>query len=138
MSEYLRCFVLFCGILFMGIVIYLLSKRKISERNSMLWLLGSLVILVLSIFPKVLDVLASKIGVSYPPTLLFLFSVFILLFISLTLSIQITILNERIRELTQQVAINKILINKDKVTIVEQNKEDLDTEGKKVKDYVQF
>ena len=114
MSGFLQLFVLFCGFLFIVIVFYFLRKRKISERNSMLWILGSFIVLTLSSFPKSLDILAQKVGVSYPPSLLFLLSLFILLFITLSQSIQISILNERLKELTQQVAINKFIESKGK------------------------
>ena len=109
MNTLLKIFILSCGLIVVGTIVYLLMKRKISERNSLLWLLGSLVILTLSAMPEVLEVIAHMLGVDYPPSLLFLFSTLILLFITLYQSIQISILSAQVKELTQHVAINDFI-----------------------------
>ena len=106
MSALLKIFILLCGVAFTGTVFRLLMKRKISERNSILWLCGSLVILILSAAPEILEVLARAVRVDYPPTLLFLFSSLVLLLIVLSQSMQISVLSEQLKELTQHVAIN--------------------------------
>lgn len=120
MSSLLKLFILICGLLFVGTVIFLLVKRKINERNSLMWLLASIIILVLSAFPEMLEVLAHSVGVDYPPALLFLFSTLILLLVVLYQSIQISTLFEQVKELTQHVAIQGISktsgnLNKDAV-----------------------
>lgn len=118
LSELLKIIVFICGLLFVITVIYLLIKRKISERNSLLWLIGALIIFIVSAVPDILQFVADSIGVDYPPALLFLFSTLILLFITLYHSIQISLLNERLKELTQHVAIsnhnNEYLNNSEK------------------------
>lgn len=86
-------------------VVRLLVKRRISERNSFFWLAGALAILVLSALPDVLDIAARAAGVDYPPTLLFLLSILVILFILLHQSIQISILQEKCRELAQNQSI---------------------------------
>lgn len=107
MVSLLKLFTLFCGLLFVGTVFYLLIKRRINERNSLFWLSGSIIILILSAFPEILEVVARAIGVEYPPTLLFLIAILILLLIVLSQSIQISVLNEQLKELTQHVALNR-------------------------------
>lgn len=101
----LKIFILVCGLVFVSTVVYLLIRRKINERNSLLWLAGSFIIFAFSAFPDTLDTLAGILGIKYPPTLLFLLSTFVLLFVVLNQSIQISILNERLKELTQRIAI---------------------------------
>lgn len=105
MGSTLKITILICGLLFVGTVFYLLVNKKINERNSLFWLLGALVILALSTMPEILEILAELAGVDYPPTLLFLCSTLIILFITLYQSIQISILQERLKELTQLFAI---------------------------------
>lgn len=100
-------FLLLCGVLFSGLVIHLLLKRKINERNSAAWLLGAIAILVVSANPGWLDWAARKLGVAYPPTLLFLFSTLVLLIIVLRQSMQISVLNEKLRQLAQHVALQE-------------------------------
>jgi hypothetical protein len=103
-------FILLCGVLFSGMIIRLLIKRRINERNSAAWLLGAIAILVVSANPNWLDWVAGKLGVDYPPTLFFLFSTLVLLIIVLRHSMQTSVLNEKLRQLAQHVALqdNKI------------------------------
>ena len=118
MDSNLKIFILLCGVSFVAIVIRLLIKRKINEKNSILWLTGAAAILILSTEPELLEVAAKFLGVDYPPSLLFLFSTLVLLFIALTQSIQISILSEQIKELTQHIAVknckDKQGLNEDK------------------------
>lgn len=109
MGSLARLFVFFCGVLFVGIIMNLLVKRKISERNSMIWLLGTIIMLVLSAFPGLLDKVAGFIGIDYPPALLFFLSTLVVLYLLLNQSIQISILSERVRELAQNSAIQQAM-----------------------------
>lgn len=108
MGLVLKLLLLACGLGFVCTVFILLVKRRINERHSLLWLLGALVILALSTIPEILEVVADLAGVSYPPTLLFLFSILIILFIILYQSVQISLLQERLRELTQHILVNQL------------------------------
>lgn len=105
MSSTVKLIIFLLGISFVITVFYLLVRHKINERNSLLWLAGSLVILVLATIPNLLDIVAQWLGVSYPPTLLFLLSILVILLIILYQSIQISALQARCRELTQYLAI---------------------------------
>lgn len=109
MGSTLKIFILLCGIFSVAVVIFLLVKRRINERNSLFWLLSALIILAFSTMPEILNMLAALAGVDYPPTLLFLLSTLILLFITLHQSIQISVLQERLKELTQHVFINQCM-----------------------------
>jgi hypothetical protein len=111
MSVALKLTIFLLGVVFVVTVIYLLVRRKISERNSFLWLTGALIILMLSTMPDILIILAQVTGVDYPPTLLFLLSILVVLFILLHQSIQISILQEKCRELAQQLAIANIYVS---------------------------
>ncbi|MFA4885252.1 MAG: DUF2304 domain-containing protein [Desulfotomaculaceae bacterium] len=105
MSSVLKLFILVLGVVFVVAVVFLLVKRRINERNSLPWLAGSLVILVLSAVPELLDFLARITGIDYPPALLFLLATLIILFILLYQSIQISVLQDKCRELAQHLAI---------------------------------
>jgi len=108
MGNILKIFIFICGLLSVGAILNLLIKRRINERNSLFWLLGATAIFVLSAMPELLELMADAVGVDYPPTLLFLFSILILLLIVLNQSIQISLLNEQLKELTQHVALNSL------------------------------
>ncbi|WP_248927318.1 DUF2304 domain-containing protein [Paenibacillus hamazuiensis] len=105
MPSLLKWFVLLLGFSFSGIVIYLLTRKKINEKNTLVWLGGTIIILVLSVNPHLLDSLAKIVDVDYPPSLLFLFSVMVLLLLNLYQSIQISSLHDKIKELSQYIAL---------------------------------
>jgi hypothetical protein len=105
MSVILKIFLLSCGLVFLFTVINLLIKKKISEWNVIIWLSGAVAILLLSANPEWVDWAAQKLGISYPPSLLFLFSTLVLLVIVLYQSMQISALQSRVRQIVQHVAV---------------------------------
>lgn len=105
MNIQLRLFIFVCGIMFSLIVLNLLIKKRISEKNSLVWFGLSLCIFILSAFPSIVDSAATLLGIDYPPTLLFLMSILVVIFMSLNHYIQLSVLNSRLKEMTQQVAI---------------------------------
>jgi hypothetical protein len=114
MTPSLRIAVLVIGLLFTSYVFSLLIRRKLTEKNSIIWLIWTLVVLIFSFFPPLLNILSTLLGVDYPPTLLFLCTIFILLIILLHNSIQISNLTNQVRELTQQYAVKELIDTKNK------------------------
>ena len=105
MSLNLRIVILICGISFSVAIIRLLINKKFSERITLIWLISAMAVFAISIFPRILDVFASILGVDYPPSILFLLTILILLFICFYHSLQISILNNQIREITQNMVV---------------------------------
>lgn len=112
MSSILKLFILFSGIMFALTVMRLLLKKRINEKNSIVWLSGSTLILIIAANPELLDRLANYLHISYPPSLLFLLSILILLVIVLYQSIQISEINEKIKKISQHIAIEEHLKEK--------------------------
>lgn len=112
MSEPLKYIVLLCGLLFAAAVVRLLIQQKISERNSIAWMGAAVAILAVSAFPQMVDRVASWVRVSYPPALVFLFSTLVLLLLVLYQSVQISELNEKLKELAQRLALSNHLESK--------------------------
>jgi len=115
MAGILQWFVFLSGFLFSAIIVRLLLRKRISERNSVAWLLSVAAILILSANPKWFDRLAKLLGVGYPPSLLFFFSSLVLLVIVLYQSMQISMLNEKLRQLAQHVALLDLKPDEEKV-----------------------
>ena len=108
MSEWLKWILAAAGLLYSGFAISLLVRKKINERNTLVWLVSCVIIVILSINPELLDAIAVKVGVNYPPSLLFLFSVLVLLLLALYQSIQISALQEKMKELSQYIALQHV------------------------------
>lgn len=106
MKSILQIFLLVCALLFSYAVVRLLLKNRISERNSVIWLGGAIVIFLISGNTALFDHVARMLGIDYPPTLLFLLSTLVLLLFSLYQTIQITKLSSKIKDISQYLALN--------------------------------
>lgn len=126
MDNTLKLTILFLGIAFDVAMFFLLVTRRINERASLPWIVGSVIIMVFSLMPNVLEVLAQAFGVSYPPALLFLIAILIILLLLLYQSIHISILQNKTRELAQNLAILSSIVNKESQStrLRESNKKD--------------
>lgn len=93
------------SVVLLMVVLELVRRRKLVEEYSLLWILGSLAILGLSIWRGLLDIAARQLGVFYPPSLLLMLlvvSVFVaLLWFSVVLSRQ----RQQIDRLVEETAI---------------------------------
>lgn len=100
-------FALIGAIVFLLFILNLVRKNKIDEKYSILWIILSLLILLVSLFPKIVIKCAEKIGVFYPPSLLFLVGIIIIGAYIVHITITITKQNKMIVKLTQELAILK-------------------------------
>jgi len=67
------------AVILLLIVLELIRSRRLQERYALLWLLTGVAMLVLALWRGALAKLADLVGISYPPSALFvLFSFFIL------------------------------------------------------------
>lgn len=92
------------------IIIYIVAsvkKNKLSIKESFFWVLASLIMLFLSIFPYSINTLAKLFGIDYPPSLFFAFCIIFLALINFKNSKRIAEQKEEIIELAQVVAILK-------------------------------
>jgi hypothetical protein len=105
MSIILKVFLFASGLIFTLIAVGLLLKRRINERHSIVWFFGLISILLISANPEWLDKLASSLGIAYPPSLLFLFSNLVLMLLVLYQSLQISTLNEKLKQLAQHISL---------------------------------
>lgn len=91
-------------------MIYIITevrKKKFSIKESFWWIVASVVVLLLAIFPYSINWLAKIFGVEYPPSLFFVFCIIFLTFINFRNSKKLSEQQEKIIELAQQVSIIK-------------------------------
>ena len=87
------------------IILALLKKRRLNLRYTLLWLLSGGVMLVLAIFPSVLDVFSEVVGVYSPTNALFAIISLFLIMILISMTVIASNLNESIKRLIQYAAI---------------------------------
>jgi hypothetical protein len=93
------------------LIIFMLVRRgKLQEKFALTWFSIGLVVVILGLFPIIIDKIAWVTGISYPPALLFAIGVGVLLIQNLYLFIFTSQNEVRIKELLQQVAVlNKLV-----------------------------
>jgi len=95
------------SIVFIASVLFLISRRKLREEFSLLWLFFGFVFLVLSIWRRSLDIIASFLGIAYAPAAIFLILIIGVIAILIHFSIAISGLTERVKTLVQEVGLLK-------------------------------
>ena len=93
-------------------VLNLIRKRRLKIEHSVLWLLVSVTILVASIWTGLADRIALFLGIEYPPALYLSIAILFSLVILMHFSIELSKLKDQNKNLTQELAIYKSIVNK--------------------------
>lgn len=93
------------GLLLIIFVVEAIRRHHLNARYSLLWLGAGLALTTFSLYRPLLDRMAPRLGVSYPPSLLFMVVFVLLLCIVLHFSLVISSHRESIRRLAQAVAL---------------------------------
>jgi len=80
-------------------------KRKIREKESVIWIILAILLIVISLLPRFLDNVASALGISYPPSLLFALGFVFVFLVCFRLSQEISLSRHREKELAQRISI---------------------------------
>ena len=88
-------------------ILEMVRRRKLREEYSILWLAGSVVILVLSLKQGWLIGIAHAAGIAYPPSFLFLVGILFILLILIHFSIAISKLHQMNKKMAQEIALMK-------------------------------
>jgi hypothetical protein len=86
-------------------ILEMVRRRSLREEYSILWLSGSLIILVLSLKQDWLILLSKAVGIAYPPSFLFLVGILFILLILIHFSIAISKLHQMNKKMAQEIAL---------------------------------
>src|SRR5262249_30945761 len=93
------------GILLAGAILYLVRRDHLYGNHAVWWLAVAAAILVLGVFPPVIDWLGRMTGISYPPVLPIMVGIGMILIRLLKIDIDRSRSERQVRRLTQKVAI---------------------------------
>lgn len=102
-----RGFFVIISIVALLYVTHIVRRNKLPIKESFWWFIGAVAMLLLSIFPQVLDWFAKQLGISYPPALLLTLCVIFLLLLLFKDGRRIANLQTQNIELEQQIALIK-------------------------------
>ncbi|MFO7749577.1 MAG: DUF2304 domain-containing protein [Desulfobacteraceae bacterium] len=98
------------GVIIFLIIFSLVRRGRLQEKYALTWFGIGILVVILGIFPVIIDKIADMTGIAYPPALLFVMAVGVLLIQNLYLFIFASQNEVRIKELMQQVAVlNKLV-----------------------------
>jgi hypothetical protein len=97
-------------VLIMGVglavgILYLVRRDHIYIRQGLFWIFIGLISLVFGVWPALIDTLGAALGVAYPPTLLLLVAILVLIVKALLGDIALTKLRRDLRRLNQRMAL---------------------------------
>lgn len=90
----------------------MVRKRKLELKYALVWFLVGGVVLLFDVFPQLLNVIAQMLGVGAPVNMLFFLGFVFSLLIIFTLTLSMSKMSEKVKRLTQEVALLEEKINK--------------------------
>lgn len=94
-------------LLALSVIIYMIKKRSLDLKYALSWLLAIVFVLVLDCFPILLVKLSAMLGVWAPVNMIFFLGFCFSLLIIFTLTVMLSRMAERVRKLSQAVALNE-------------------------------
>lgn len=105
MSLEFRLIISGCGVLLFILVFALVRSNKLREELSISWFLIAFALIISAVADLIIDPIAFKLKISYPPALVFAFFIFLLVLALLYFSVVISGLKGKVKELTQKIAL---------------------------------
>lgn len=84
-----------------------IRQAKVQIEAAIFWVIFSLMLVLFSIFPPIADLMASVLGIYSTPNFLFLFVIFLLMVKLFSMSIHVSQLESRVKDLVQKMALDE-------------------------------
>lgn len=107
MSVSLRLGLIIVSLILLIIVLIQLRKRKIPVKYSLVWMFSSLIILLIGVVPQLFIKIANLLGFATMSNLVIAMFIFVLLIISLMLTVIVSSQRRKITLLMQEVSMLK-------------------------------
>lgn len=113
MSSILKIFLLTILFLQLILIIHTTKKRKFSIKYATMWILLIFGMAFVVIFPNILYTISSFFGFEVASNMIFLLAFFFLFYMIFILTASISIQNEKIKLLLQEISLLKESVDKD-------------------------
>ena len=109
MSGPLRIILIAVSLLSVVFCLYKIRKSKLKIDYSLFWIVFSVLLLVISVFPQIPFFLSDLCGIQSPVNFIFLFMIFILLILLFKQTLKISHLEEMVQNLTEEIALKEVM-----------------------------
>ena len=93
------------SVIIIVLILSLIRQRRLREEYSIMWLVGSLVLILFSVWRGLLDIIAEMVGVVYAPAMLLLIGIFFGVVMFLHFTVVLSKQADRNKSLTQELAL---------------------------------
>lgn len=107
MSMSLRIILFVTSVFVFLFIMKKIRKSKLKIEYALFWIVSSILLLVLSIFPQIAYFFADLCGIKSPVNFIFLFAIMVLFVNNFYLTIKISHLDNMINCLTEEIAVRK-------------------------------
>lgn len=114
MTIGLRIILLAIALLSCMFVVRKIRKAQMRIEDTLFWIVVTVGTLILGIFPQIAFWCSGLLGIQSPVNFVYLIFIFVLLFKVFILTVQISQLQEKVKDLTQNIAIQGYISKKEK------------------------
>ncbi len=107
LSNQLRIIIIVSMLLALIYIISNIRRQKINFRYGIGWMLVAVLIMLLAIWPQILDLISYALGIAVPVNMLFFMGFILLVIVVFFLSRSVSDLSEKVKQLSQELAIAK-------------------------------
>jgi hypothetical protein len=93
------------GVFLASAILWLIRRDYLHTRHASWWLVVAFLVVLLGLFPQMVDFVAAQLGISYPPTLVFILGMGMILIKVINIDLHQSYLETRMRRLAQRLAI---------------------------------
>ena len=122
-SPILRIGLLLGAVCYLALILWLLKKKKLTVRYSIIWLISAGVLLVFAVFRYVVLVLTDLLGMAVPVNVVFLLVIAFILLLLLSLSSIVSGFAEKIKRLAQENALLEERVRRLEAQLAAQDKQ---------------
>ena len=126
MTMMLRVILIVVSVITMTFMMRKIRQAKVQIEAAMFWVIMALLLVIFAVVPGVADLCARLLGIYSTPNFLFLFMIFLLIIKAFGMTIQISQLESKQRELIQKMALEQKAIE-EKETVLEEREAALET-----------
>lgn len=107
MTMTLRIILVICSLISFILCITKIKQAKLKVTNSVIWMIGSIILILMSIFSGAVEWIAIQLGFMAPVNFVFLVMIGFLLIQTFVDNIRICNLNEKIKDLNHYIALKE-------------------------------
>ncbi|SDZ78054.1 hypothetical protein SAMN05216349_10113 [Oribacterium sp. KHPX15] len=107
MTPLFRAVLVVASVGTLTVVLNRIHKAKLNIEDSIFWILLVFMFVVFAVFPVVPDALAGLLGIYSTANFLFLFMIFILIMRLFSMSMRVSSLEDKLRNLVQELALKE-------------------------------